>query len=201
VDRVFQDDMIKIDKIGRLQECLDKLDNRCVDVVFTIPGRYHSTPSILGVPKNIFFQIMKISSIISKNANMYYLTLKNLRRFNDVTYILRINFKINVVNKFANFLFLSPVKHFVNILSFGIFSSEFVKQYQGEVYDETYINDMEDTDLSIRLSHASRESTTIDFKIGEYVGSSLGTGPAQRFITVAGYSYFSYKVQRGMINL
>jgi hypothetical protein len=158
------DDMYKIDDVEKLQERLNKLNNLSVDAVFTIPGRYHSTPSILGIPKNIFFQTMKNFSGFSKYANITYTTLKNLRRFNDVIYIPRINFKINMINKFSNSIFLRTVKHFVNTLSFGIFSSEFIKFCEGKLYDEVYINEMEDTDLSIRLSNSSKKSVTIDFK-------------------------------------
>jgi hypothetical protein len=198
---VSNDDMYKIDEVERLQERLNKLNNLSVDTVFTIPGRYHSTPSILGIPKNIFFQTMKISSRFSKNANITYTTLKILRRFNDVIYIPRNNFKTNVINKFLNSIFLRPVKHFVNSLSFGIFSSEFIKVCEGELFDEVYINESEDTDLSFRLSNSSRKSVTIDFKIGEYVGSTLGNGLVRRLRTVPGFSYFSYKVEKGKIYL
>jgi len=195
------DDMYKIDEIENLRENLNGLDNPNVDVVFTAPSKYHSTPSILGVPRSIFFHATRIFSRFSKIVNITYLTLKILRRFNYMIYIARTNFKVNVVNRFLSFLFLRPVKHFTNILSFGIFSSEFVRECKGEVFDEVYINEMEDTDLSIRLTSTNKKSAVIDFKIGEYVGSSLGTGLMRRIRTIPGLSYFSHKVQMGMIYL
>jgi len=198
---ISNEDMYKIDEIENLRENLNGLDNRNVDIVFTAPSKYHSTPSILGVPRSIFFHATRIFSRFSKIVNITYLTMKTLRRFNNTIYIARTDFKVNVVNRFLNFLFLRPVKHFTNILSFGIFSSEFVRECKGEVFDEVYIYEMEDTDLSVRLTSTNKKSVVIDFKIGEYVGSSQGTGLMRRIRTVPGLSYFSSKVQMGAIYL
>ena len=88
---------------------------------------------------------------------------------------------------------------FTSIASFGIFSRKFVRSVSGRLFDETYINSSDDIDLDIRLSAKTIKTGTIDYRIGDLIGSTLGTDNNRRLRDIAGYSYLNYKIEKGML--
>ena len=79
------------------------------------------------------------------------------------------------------------------IIDFGIFSARFLGSCGNGPYDSTYINNDEDSDLAVRLK-ASNKNEFIKYKIGDMVGSSLGTGVERVFRGVCGNAYFETDV-------
>ncbi len=192
---VSGDDVIKVDPLDKLINSLSKMDNSKVDSVFTFPASYHSAPMILCRPNILFKTAIKILRFFSSRVFYAEKAFSQMRRFNNHILFPRYQDSPSILYKLMNFIFFNKYKNLVNILSFGIFSSDFVRRC-GELYDETYINEMEDTDLSVRLFDNGRIAT-IDFTIRERVGATMGHGILRTLRTVPGWSYFSYKMERG----
>lgn len=192
---VSGDDVIKVDPINKLINSLSKIDNSSIDTVFTFPSSYHSAPMILCSPNIVFKTAIKVLRFLSRRVYYAEKAYSQMRRFNNHISFPRYENSPSLLYRFMNYVLFKKYKNFVNILSFGIFSSNFIRR-SGELYDETYINEMEDTDLSVRLSDAGRVAT-VDFTIKEKIGATLGHGILRTLRTVPGWSYFSYKMDRG----
>lgn len=193
------DDMIAQDDVSKLVNDLQKLDNSKVDSVFTKPDKYHSTPSLLAIPNSIFYwsiTILQYFSVKAKYVRQIYLTLK---RLNSHVFFPRVDFNVGIGGRVINLLFFKKVLKFTNTLAFAIFSSKFMEENDWKLYDEVYVNEMEDTDLSINL--ISKVCAVIDYKISEYIGTSLGNGLLRTVRVVPGFSYFSYKVDIGAVKI
>ena len=191
------DDMIKVDPISKLISELQKIDNTDVYTVFTSLGDYHSVPMFLGMPNFLFHNVLKILNFISKRFSYIEESYFNLRRFNEQLFFPRYECGPTLPYKILNFIFFKKIENFINTLSFGIFSSNFVIKSDFKVFDEIYINEMEDTDLSIRIKHMKNNKVFVNFKISEYIGSSLGRGGVRTLRVVPGWTYFSYKMENG----
>lgn len=191
------DDMIKIDSIFKLVKELENLNNRDVDAVFTLPGQYHSAPMFLGKPKFLFPITLGILKKISERFTYVEKTYFQLKRFNDQVFFPRYKYSSGFTYKIVNFIFFKKIESFTNFLSFGIFSSCFIERTGGKLFDETYINEDDDTDLSIRIKHMAHATAVVDFRINEYIGSSLGVGGTRTARVIPGWTYFSYKMDKG----
>ena len=193
------DDMKKIDKIEKIERELQNIDNKTIDSVFTNPSPYHSTPMFIGKPTKLLNVSLWLLRFTSKKYSKIYQTFFHLKRFNDLLFFPRFQYDCSLFALILNIIFFKRIKSFINTLSFGIFSSNYVNRNEGKIFDETYINEMEDTDLSIRIENSKTNTTTINFLIGEYMGSTLGNGGNRTLRVVPGYSYFSKKVEDAKI--
>jgi hypothetical protein len=189
------DDMIKVDPISKLISELRKMNNRDTDVVFTAPSQYHSTQMFLGKPNHFFSLSIGILRFFLKRFSHIQKTYYQLRRFNKQLFFPRYEHGPTLPYKIVNFIFFKRIEPFVNILSFGIFSSNLIRKSNESLFDENYINEMEDTDLSIRIKHAMYNTSVVDFKINEYIGSSFGNGGTRTLRVLPGWTYFSYKIE------
>ena len=79
------------------------------------------------------------------------------------------------------------------IQDFAIFSTNWVNLHAGNIYDETFINAAEDTDLSLKFSLNPASVGRIKYKIGDYIGSTLGVGYDRGLRSIAGVCYLNYK--------
>ena len=193
------DDMIKIEPISKLVDELHNINNEVIDVVYTNPSHYHSTPMFLATPNRFFQFALMIIRPFSKRFDNVLKTYSQLKRFNKKLFFPRYNYNSNLKYKIENLIFFKKIETFTSILSFGIFSSGLIKKLNGVLLDSNYINEMEDIDLSIRIKREKLNSAVINFKIGEYVGSSLGNGGTRTAMVVPGWTYFSYKKEKGQI--
>lgn len=90
-----------------------------------------------------------------------------------------------------------PATSFVGIRSFVIFSTIYLKNKMGgRPYDEVYINEHEDLDLSFRIFLNRARIFGINYRIGSETGSSLGMTSARGFRQVCGRAYFNYKYEK-----
>jgi len=156
------DDMYKIDDVEVLVNELIKLDPEKIDCVFTSkivdPWRFVS----MGQPR-IYTSILrriirhkewKIKEKIFKKYEIYF-------------------YGVGFKNKFLVNLFYKNLVRFIMTASFGIFSGNFIKKIVNNPFDETYINGMEDVDLSLIINY-NYKFNFINYKIGYYSGMSLG---------------------------
>ena len=103
-------------------------------------------------------------------------------------------------NNFVNKLLYRKVKDVIWVTDFAVFSGYYVEMMNGSIYDEVYINSEEDADVSVRIALSDRH-TFINYRIGDYIGSTLGRGIDRFLRSVAGISYFSYKIENGLLLL
>ncbi len=76
---------------------------------------------------------------------------------------------------------------------FNIFRADFCKRFNGMMFDETFINGDEDTDLYLQINTNGIRAGIINYKIGNLLGKSLGQGKDRRLRSVASEAYLNYK--------
>jgi len=165
------DDMYKIDDVEQLRISLSEIPEN-VDVVYAVsPENRFSDQIYIGRPTFIYgiLNFIRGKKRIAKNIQKkFHLDLEIISDF----YI-----KPRFLKPLVKFLIVRPLKKnstFINISSFGIFSSKFIKNSGGLIFDEVYINGNEDVDLSYRISTQSINTIQINYKIGDLIGKTLG---------------------------
>ena len=197
---VSNDDMILNDNIAELKKELLKIDPAKTSIVLTRKTSYHTVPFAIHRYRYIYKAIF--SKIDSEKRDFY----KIQERFN-----LNYGFVADVITDHSSNL--QKLKYFVfsRILtkdigfdtlivgaSFTILSCEwlkFIREFMLDevLFDETFINAMEDVDLSIRILIAKSKVDLIDYKIDNFVGGSLGNDYTRQLRTIAGDVYFFEK--------
>lgn len=173
------DDMIQLDSVKVLKERLSELDENKYDVVLAKPSDYHSATEKVA-KSNLLFKIY-----LTVYKNMGRNSMKIHKKF-------RISYFPAPTSGIYSMLFRKGYI-FTEIQDFAIYSGKWAKDREGNIYDETYINAMEDTDLSIFFSLHKERTTMIDYKIGDLIGSTLGTGLMRDLSSIVGISYFNFK--------
>jgi hypothetical protein len=180
------DDMYKIDDVEVLKNELSKLEHEKIDCVFTDESRYHSYFVRIGQPR-IYTSILRRRIISYKEWKIKEKIFKKYE-----IYLYFGGFK----NKFLTNLFYKNLVSFIITGSFGIFSGNFIKKIGNNPLDETYINGMEDIDLSLIINYNYKFSF-INYKIGDYSGMSLGNESVEGFPRgirdFANWAYFNKK--------
>ena len=174
------DDMVKIDKPSVLQNLLMNLNESEIDMVFTEPSMYHSSREKISEP-NFLFKLYY--SILNKDKGREILRLH--KRFN-------IKYLMSPTSGLFSRLFKTGYEY-LEIQSFAIFSGKWVEKLSGQIYDETFINAAEDTDLSLKFSLDPERFTIIDYKIGDLIGTTMGTGVQRGLRSIASLVYLNYK--------
>lgn len=202
------DDMYRIDPVTKLVKQLRELDHTRLKAVFTAPSEYHSIPANLCQFRLAYpFAISAFGSKVDRwsysllrrfVAEPFYVLYPRDRQHASDSGLRRLRYR---TYKACWPLLFRRVTPFTAILDFGVFSGPFVEQFGGRLFDETYINEMEDTDLSIRLSRKPEETAHVDYRIGDYIGSSLGIGPDRELRSVASRVYFSHKIMTSQLDL
>jgi hypothetical protein len=92
-------------------------------------------------------------------------------------------------------LFFRKGEQVLSIATFGIFSSEMIKEF-GNLYDEIYINSAEDMDLSVKIAFKKIPTTTVRYRIGNFQGSTFGRDVNRHLREIAGLSYFNNVIRQ-----
>ena len=174
------DDMVKIDTIKVLQEQLLALDNERYDVVFTEPSKYHSSPEKISEPNFLYF----FYNIIT-NKNYERAAISMYKKF-GIRYLMS-----PISGKFSK-LFKKGYQY-TEIQDFGIYSSVWISRIGDVIYDHTFINAADDTDLSLKIALSGVRTAKINYRIGDLIGSTLGTGAQRSLRSIAGLAYLNYK--------
>jgi hypothetical protein len=175
------DDMYKIDEVSKLVNDLKNLDEKETDAVFTNETIYHSRRDRV-VRRNIFESLNQFRYSKSLGFKVNRLKRKFSVRYSIVRYR-----KINHI--------LFSGMDFVSFIDFAILSANFVKRRNGNIFDETFINNMEDSDLSLSVMLTKCRVHKIGYRIGDFIGSSLGTGIDRSSRDLASAVYFTYKYE------
>lgn len=175
------DDMYKIDDVSILSKALSEVDKNEYDTIFTNPPTmYHSHREYIGkrnLARRLYYKIADQGHKIRKKIE---------DRF-AIDYMIRPAFGISKI-------MLKPVESILLTQAFGIFSSKFLRKFDGKPYDRTYINNIEEFDLSYRLNKNARRMGFVDYRVGDYKGASFGNGYDRWMRSIASEVYFNYKL-------
>ena len=181
------DDMYRIDDVEVLKKELSKIDNYIVSQVFTKPSQFHSVPAKFGKPRLIRPIILAIFR--RKKCKNIFDSLRITLIENKIEKKFRVKYYFGPLNSI-------DIKNGYTLISFtdfGIFSAEYIKKNQGVLFDDTLINAHEDHDAILKFFIDKNNYIIIDYKIGDYIGSSLGNGIIRDLRNIAGSIYLNYK--------
>jgi GT2 family glycosyltransferase len=178
---VSNDDMVKIDDVKVLKSQLDDLNNQKYDVVFPTPSDYHTYP-------------LYISKIRSTYKIYQYLKKRQERILYD-------KFTIDFTQSFytvkSKLVFRKICGTEMTVTSaFAVLSSKYIRNLGNYIFDETYINDHEDLDLSFRFTLNKNKNSKINYNIKALQGSTIGINVCRDLRSVAGRVYFNFKYNR-----
>ena len=132
-----------------------------------------------------------INQIVLKSITYFSNRKKEMKIYRHLPRRLMLGSKSLVISH----LFLRKPMKFIMTSSFAIFSGNFCQRKNGKIYDETYINGVEDLHLSIEIALELKKKGSaysfVNYRIGDKVGSSLGKGEIRRFRYIANEVYFS----------
>lgn len=177
------DDVIFQDEPYELKSQLDSIDED-TEVVFSKPTNYHSYDIWISRIRLIFF----IRMFFSKERNF----MRTLKMF-GIKYTTVGEPNNNVLSILYNKLYFKKLFVLKQIGSFGIFSSQFLNRFNSDLLDETFINHMEDMDLSLRLYVRLTKFGVINYNISDRIGSSIGRGEGRKLRSIASQVYFIEK--------
>jgi len=167
---VSNDDMFKIDDTSVLLNALRRKDENVLKSVFTHPSKYHSIPVCNGRPRIIVGSLGEFLYLFLTrkiNVQIYLFTKKIARRFNAKWFF--------APNKdLYRKIFYSETRCYVLTSDFSILSGKWAKELNGEIFDETYLNGVEDWDLSLQICGERKDYDFIDYRIGDLVGGTIG---------------------------
>ncbi len=180
------DDMYKIDDISILKNQLIRIDENYIDVAYTKESEYHSKPSYIA--KTTILRNILLIFYGNINRNRYRLEKE-----------LNINYIAYHGSKIRKLLFHN-VHKFMLSGSITFLSYKLIKNLNYKIFDETYINDVEDVDFALSLEIKNIKSTEISFKIGDILRGTLGKNnrPIRDIIN---FTYLNNKIEKGILKL
>ncbi|WP_188681481.1 glycosyltransferase family 2 protein [Thermogymnomonas acidicola] len=180
---VSNDDMYKISPIEELEEELHRIENTEVYLVMTkYPGELHSLTEYVGTSTFIRKAIMSLSP---KYRQKYKIEKK---------FGLRVLTWRDWYGGLTSRLLYKEMFHLKATYSFGIISGYYASIFQGCVFDETYQNGMEDIDLSFRVQKSPGRVSFVNYQIGSYSASTMGTGEFRWLRDLSNKLYFQEKL-------
>ncbi|MEM3859121.1 MAG: hypothetical protein QW478_06900 [Candidatus Micrarchaeaceae archaeon] len=178
------DDMVRVDSPDKLRESLSKINDN-YDIVFALVNG-----------------IMEETGI-STRTKRRSIAISLFKRERRILLALEKRFGMKLVFfepfYFKNLLFSEKIK-FKNIGPFGIFSNRFIKE-NNSLFDETYVNGIEDYDLCLDAHLNKRVLGSIDYTIGSPRSQSLGTGFGRILRDQVNRIYFSSKFSDKLLDL
>lgn len=181
---VSNDDIIGAEPITILLSELEKLDPHDVKTVFTSPpGKYHS-----------------VQHSICQRNKLYRRAYSKFSKRERSIDLLEDKFSIRWVHappKLPFRVIYRDFHQFILTVSFSIFSADYLSAIDGMLFDEIYINGVEDIDISYTLFKDAKSHKFISYKVEELVGTSLGNDQNRRVRDIANLAYMNQKIERG----
>lgn len=196
------DDMYKIDDVSILTKSLRELDSDKFFMVFTRGSTYHSVTTTITKER----MLRKYSLLLTAPILAYKkgISLKDMLKIKLNQLRLEKKFDCEYFTNSPRGLDIFRYKPgFIHIcyMDFAIISTSLVKYFSDYILDETFVNAYDDHDLSLRFFMENKNYTFIDYKIGDYIGSSLGTGLSRDLRNIAGLAYLNYKYEKKISNI
>jgi hypothetical protein len=203
---VSNDDMYKIDDVNVLVNELYSLDENKVKYVFTNNSDlfYHSSKSYVfeeNFLHNILFIIYKLLFETS-SLHIHFVSRKVDKKFNNRWHfgggITSPSFIKRILKKISLSLENRHVIYFINPGTFLILSGKWCYRIRGNVFNENYINGMEDVHLGLQISKNEFDVEYINYSIGDLLKSSLGNNWCRSLRDLANYTYFNSQIENNI---
>lgn len=185
---VSNDDMTYIDSPDKLKVELGNVNSQ-QDILFCAETTYHSYKLWISRIRSIYF----IRTKISKNS--YY---SKLLKALAVEYAAVGEYTSSSSIRLYNDLYFKKIFWIWQIGSFGIFSSRYILKLNENIFDETYINHMEDLDLSLRFFVTDTNVGFVNYNIGDIIGGTIGNGNLRKLRSISSQAYFQFKNQENL---
>ena len=178
---ISNDDMYKIDDPEVLITEICNFDPVKYDIIFPFPDDYHTIPFYIS-KKRVTYNIYRY--IRERQVNIFF------NKF-GVDYFYSF-YKIS-----SRFVF-KKVKgtDSISTIAFGILSSKYIERLGVNIFDEIYINEHEDIDLSLRLTLLHARIVNINYKIKALRGSTIGNEKCRGLRSITGRVYFNFKYRK-----
>ena len=196
------DDMYKVDDVSILIKSLMALDPKKIFMAFPTETMYHSVTT--RISKARILRKYALLSIIPLLAYKKRVKLKEMVRVTLSS--LRLEKKFGC-EYFANSpkdlqtLIYKPGFIHKCYMDFAIISASMLNYFSDSPLDDTFIDAYEDHDLSFKFFLENLNYALIDYKIGDYIGSSMGTGISRKLRNIAGLAYLNYKYSNKLSGL
>ncbi|MGC8567522.1 MAG: hypothetical protein ACP5M8_07760 [Caldisphaera sp.] len=208
---VSNDDMYKVDDVSVLIKQLENINNKDFDVIFIKPGFTHSRISAVGsftlsswMLFFIFSNLLnhKFWRVFPLSFQVYKINKRLLGKkfFSDVALP---DSKINSHNKILYYIYLRLTRllfKYNTIGDFGIFSSIFIKNNM-PLFDENYINGVEDVDLQTQIKLKKLKYKNISWEIGDYISVTFGKNITRTLRDISNLIYYNYKFQNNLFDV
>lgn len=188
------DDMVPVDQSEMIAQQLSVDAIQSKDFIFSgYPSRYHSYVSTFVRP-NI------LNDLLNPFRDDEQIIIRKKERCFQIEYL-----PVWAGNSSALELLSLSILHrslgkIINIGSFGIFNSKFVRKAKGVVFDETFVNGLEDVDFSMRILREKLNVGFIKYRIDDVVGGSSTKGKVRFLQLLADYAYFNRKYPIGKLH-
>jgi len=189
---LFNDDIYEIDPLETLFNKLLKVNEKNVFIVHINDSKNRiSYPVILARYARRSLYLYNFMRVFNKKWDFMYRMLLILR-----IYGAEYTFATYDVKQIP---FLDTTK--VTFLTSGMFiiSYYYAKRFNGKIFDENYINGIEDTDLHFSAYLNREPKAMINFRLGVIIGGSLGQDLSRNARGIANLIYFNYKF-RNILN-
>lgn len=166
---VSNDDMVKVDNVSVLLNNIRSIDNAKFKIVYVEETNYHSVDRSFGLLRRYI-----------GNFGYFVASLKFGKKITNVLLETRVNKKIGAYwviasnSELINKIFFKKTIKVKLFGSFFIISSALIREFDAELFDESFINDYEDLDLSYRLMQSKAEYVKIQYRIGDMIGTYIG---------------------------
>ena len=188
---VSNDDMSKIDNVKILMKELLTLPSS-VSVAFAPNGEHIVADWQIG-RTNLIGTLAQY--LIPRKGNLkYYADILRLRKKFEVKYM-TLNSKFSF-KEWHEFLYRRTNEKFKISGVFNLFRTDYLRQAENETFDETFINGAEDTDLYLKVRRSSTITATIDYKIANLRGRTLGNGRDRNLREICNHAYLNYKISK-----
>ena len=177
---IANDDIKDVGKISYLIRILDSIDNKRVDVVFPdYATKYPYTHKVILVRYRFYSGLL----------------LRIIRKKTFVKYLLHKKYGIKIFAQPSSWrerIVFKKIYSFTNVGDFSIISSNFIKKNGGKLFDDTFLNGNEDTEVSLKFK--TNRIKHIDYKMDcGYGGNSLGHDQERFLRDIATQCYIYHK--------
>ncbi len=178
------DDMYKIDDISILKNQLIQIDEKYTDIIYTKESEYHSKTTYIA--KSTILRDLLLNFYGYVNRNRYKLE----KKFK----IIYIPHSGSDVKK----LLFHDIRRFTLSGSITFLSCRLIQELNYKIFDETYINDVEDVDFALSIDDKKIKKAEIDFKIGDIEAGTLGN-TNRPLRSIINFAYLNNKINNGIL--
>ena len=185
---ISNDDMIEVDDVDMLRRELMDLPD---DVYFSFARQGWQMVVDWNLGKVNFLGRISFLLTPRRGKLLYLAKILELRQKFEIEYVL-VRSKFTMTRWFE-ILYSKTKESFTNSGFFNVIRSTYIRNLAGPLFDETFINGIEDIDLYFRISRNKIKTADINYRIENLIGKSLGSGIKRSIKEICNETYFNQK--------